>query len=299
MNQAVMNPTNFQGDKPLSAGAANLSTNPEIGQSIVAGGIRTNVQIHGQGDPVVLIHGSGPGVTAFANWRFTMPALAQKFQVFAPDMVGFGYTERPEGIRYSMDMWVAHAIDVMDALKIEAAHLVGNSFGGGLALALALKHPDRVKRLVLMGSAGLKFELTRGLDEVWGYRGTLDHMRDLLDLFAFNRNLVNEDLAKLRYEASVRPGIQEAFSSMFPAPRQRWVDALASPEAQIRELRHETLIVHGRDDQVIPLSSSIDLHRLIPKSQLHVFGQCGHWTQIEHAARFNQLLLNFFSETTA
>jgi 2-hydroxymuconate-semialdehyde hydrolase len=273
--------------------------NPEIGKSIIAGGIKTNYQDHGQGDPIFLIHGSGPGVTAYANWRLTMPVLAEKFRVIAPDMVGFGFTERPANVSYTMDMWVSHALSLMDALKIDKAHLVGNSFGGGLALALALKAPDRVHRLVLMGSAGTKFQLTDGLDAVWGYKGTLEHMKELVGLFAFNKNLVSDDLAKLRYEASIRPGFQEAFSAMFPAPRQRWVDALASDEEKIKTLAHETLIVHGRDDAIIPLQASLRLHDLIPKSQLHVFGQCGHWTQIEHSARFNQLLLNFFLEANA
>jgi 2-hydroxymuconate-semialdehyde hydrolase len=273
--------------------------NPEIGKSIIAGGIKTNYQDHGQGDPIFLIHGSGPGVTAYANWRLTMPVLAEKFRVIAPDMVGFGFTERPANVSYTMDMWVSHALSLMDALKIEKAHLVGNSFGGGLALALALKAPDRVHRLVLMGAAGTKFQLTDGLDAVWGYKGTLEHMKELIGLFAFNKNLVSDDLAKLRYEASIRPGFQEAFSAMFPAPRQRWVDALASDEEKIKILAHETLIIHGRDDAVVPLSASYRMHDLIPKSQLHVFGQCGHWTQIEHSARFNQLLLNFFLEANA
>ena len=273
--------------------------NPEIGKSIIAGGIKTNYQDHGQGDPIFLIHGSGPGVTAYANWRLTMPVLAEKFRVIAPDMVGFGFTERPANVSYTMDMWVSHALSLMDALKIEKAHLVGNSFGGGLALALALKAPDRVHRLVLMGSAGTKFQLTDGLDAVWGYKGTLEHMKELVGLFAFNKNLVSDDLAKLRYEASIRPGFQEAFSAMFPAPRQRWVDALASDEGKIKTMAHETLIIHGRDDAIIPLQASLRLHDLIPKSQLHVFGQCGHWTQIEHSARFNQLLLNFFLEASA
>ena len=273
--------------------------NPEIGKSIIAGGIKTNYQDHGQGDSIFLIHGSGPGVTAYANWRLTMPVLAEKFRVIAPDMVGFGFTERPANVSYTMDMWVSHALSLMDALKIDKAHLVGNSFGGGLALALALKAPDRVHRLVLMGSAGTKFQLTDGLDAVWGYKGTLEHMKELVGLFAFNKNLVSDDLAKLRYEASIRPGFQEAFSAMFPAPRQRWVDALASDEGKIKTMAHETLIIHGRDDAIIPLQASLRLHDLIPKSQLHVFGQCGHWTQIEHSARFNQLLLNFFLEASA
>ena len=121
-------------------------------------------------------------------------------------------------------------------------------------------------------------------------------MRGLLDIFAFNRNLVTDELARMRYEASIRPGFQEAFSSMFPAPRQRGVDSLASPEAAIRNLSHPTLVVHGREDKVIPLASSYRLMELIPRAQLHVFGECGHWTQIEHAARFNRLISDFFAE---
>ena len=121
-------------------------------------------------------------------------------------------------------------------------------------------------------------------------------MRGLLDIFAFDRTLVNDALAKLRYDASVQPGYQEAFANMFPAPRQRWVDALASDEAKLRALPHDTLIVHGREDRVIPLDSSTRLLELLPNAQLHVFGRCGHWTQIEHAARFNRLVIEHFNE---
>jgi 2-hydroxymuconate-semialdehyde hydrolase len=278
-----------------------MTTNPnaEIGKTIVANGIATNYHEHGEGPPVLLIHGSGPGVTGWANWRLTIPALATQFRVLAPDMVGFGYTERPANVDYTMDTWVSHILGFMDALGIERAHVVGNSFGGGLALALAIRAPQRVNRLVLMGSAGYAFPITEGLDRVWGYTPSLDNMRGLLDVFAYDRNLVNDELARMRYEASVRPGFQEAFARMFPAPRQRGVDGLASPEAAIRALPHETLIVHGREDKVIPLDSSYKLFDLIPKSQLHVFGQCGHWTQIEHAARFNQLVGDFFAEGAA
>lgn len=275
-----------------------MQTNPEVGKSIVAEGIRTNYHDLGEGPVVLLIHGSGPGVTAWANWRLTMPELAKRFRVIAPDMVGFGETERPAGYRYSMENWVAHLLGLLDALGVKQAHVVGNSFGGGLALALAIKAPRRVGRLALMGSAGSAFPITEGLDAVWGYSPSIERMRALLDIFAFDRTLVNEELAKLRYEASVRPGYQEAFANMFPAPRQRWVDALASPEDAIRAIGHDTLIVHGREDRVIPLAASLRLLELIPRAQLHVFGQCGHWTQIEHAARFNRLLVEHFSEAS-
>lgn len=273
--------------------------NPEIGLTIDADGIATNYHDMGEGDatPVLLLHGSGPGVTAWANWRFNLPVLAQSRRVVAPDMVGFGYTERPEGVQYNLDNWVQHGIDFLNALGLHQVDVVGNSYGGALALAIAIRHPDRVRRLVLMGAAGVDFELTPGLDAVWGYTPSLEHMRELIKTFAFNQNLVSDELAELRYRASVRPGYQEAFSAMFPAPRQRWVDALASPEAAIRAVQQETLIIHGRDDVIVPPVTSEKLFKHIDRAQLHVFGRCGHWTQIEHADRFNTLVANFLNES--
>lgn len=276
-----------------------MSQNPEIGKSIVANGIVTNYHDIGSGFPVLLIHGSGPGVSAWANWRLTIPALSPQRRVIAPDMVGFGFSERPVGIRYNLDTWVAQAIGLLDALKIDCADLVGNSFGGGLALALAIRHPTRVRRLVLMGAAGVSFPITPGLDAVWGYQPSIANMRNLLDVFAFDRTLMTDELVELRYKASIQPGFQEAFETMFPAPRQNGVESLASREEDIRALPHETLVVHGREDRVLPLSNSLTLAQWISRSQLHVFGRCGHWTQIEHAARFNQLVENFLAEADA
>jgi 2-hydroxymuconate-semialdehyde hydrolase len=272
--------------------------NPEIGLRINAGGIDTNYHDAGQGNatPLLLLHGSGPGVTAWANWRLNIPLLAEGRRVVAPDMVGFGYTERHEGIQYNLDTWVKHAIDFLDALEIEQADVVGNSYGGALALAMAIRYPQRVRRLVLMGAAGVDFELTQGLDDVWGYVPSVEGMRHLMDSFAYNKALISDELAELRYRASIRPGYQEAFAQMFPAPRQRWVDALASPEADIRALDKATLIIHGREDRIVPPVTSKRLFELIDQAQLHMFGRCGHWTQIEHAARFNKLVTDFLNE---
>ena len=274
-----------------------MNTSPEIGLSINAGGIATNYHDQGAGDPVLLLHGSGPGVSAWANWRLVIPHLAENFRTIAPDIVGFGFTERPEGIRYDMETWLKHALDFLDAMGIEKAHVVGNSFGGALSVALAIHAPERVSRLVLMGSVALEFELTEGLDLTWGYTPSLDNMRRLLDLFAYNRSLVNDELAQLRYEASMRPGVQESYAVMFPAPRQDGIRKICSQEADVKTIRHETLIIHGRDDQVIPVSCSEDLFRCIKNSQLHIFGNCGHWTQIEHNRRFNKLVTDFLLES--
>lgn len=268
---------------------------PEIGTWIDAGGIRTNVHDRGTGEPVVLLHGSGPGVSAWANWRLTLPALEPRFRVIAPDIVGFGFTERPAGITYDLGTWRRHLTDLLDAFGLASVSLVGNSFGGALALSFAIAQPERVRRLVLMGSVGLRFPITEELDLVWGYEPSIDNMRRLLDIFVHNRELVSDDLAELRYRASVRPGVQEAYRQMFPAPRQRWVDALASPEEAIASLPQPTLVVHGREDRVIPPTCSQRLFGLIPQAELHMFGRCGHWTQIEHADRFNRLVVDFLS----
>lgn len=273
-----------------------MTQNPEIGRRVHTGGFATNVHDVGSGAPVLLIHGSGPGVSAWANWRLVIPALAKGHRVIAPDMVGFGYTDRPAGIQYGMDTWVQQALDLLDALGLEQVDLVGNSFGGALAMALAIRAPQRVRRLVLMGSVGVPFAITEGLDAVWGYEPSFEAMRSIMDYFAWSRELVSDELAELRYQASIRPGFQESFAAMFPAPRQRWVDAMTSREADIRALPHETLIIHGREDKVIPLSNSLTLAEWIANAQLHVFGHCGHWTQIEHNARFNRLVGDFLAE---
>ena len=121
-----------------------MSTNPEIGERIDVGGIGTNYIVTGEGYPLILIHGSGPGVTAYANWRGVLPDFGKHFRCYAPDTLGFGYTDFPADIAgFAMDRWVAHLIGFMDALGIEKAHFIGNSYGGALTLALATHHPER------------------------------------------------------------------------------------------------------------------------------------------------------------
>ena len=282
----------FSGPTTYEYGPQAVS-NQEIGKQVVASGIVTNYHEWGSGTPVLLLHGSGPGVSAYANWRLNGPFLGQSFRVIAPDIVGFGFTERPKSIRYRLSNWVHHVLDLLNVLEISRAHIIGNSFGGALALALAVRHPDRIDRLVLMGSAGIEFELTPGLDATWGYTPSLKNMQYLLDLFAYDRTLVTDDLAQLRYEASMRPGFQESYEVMFPSPRQKSINALASDEESIRCLHHDALIVHGREDRIIPPSNSSRLFDLIPNAELHMFSQCGHWIQIERANRFNRLVNDF------
>jgi pimeloyl-ACP methyl ester carboxylesterase len=272
---------------------------PEIGKYVQAAGIQTNYHEYGSsGEPVILIHGSGPGVSAWSNWRLALPCLGERLHAFAYDQLGFGYSELPKENVYSLDGWTHHLFSFMDAVGVEQAHLVGNSMGAAVALAAAVTHPERVKKLVLMGPMGVRFPIVEGegLDAVWGYTPSVENMKHLIDIFAYDRKLVTDALAEQRYRASIRPGMQEAFSSMFPAPRQRGVDALAAYEDQLSSVQHQTLIFHGREDRVIPQSTSQQLLNILPNAQLHIFGHCGHWTQTEHAAAFNRLVRDFLTE---
>jgi len=268
-----------------------VTHSPEIGTTIEAAGLATNVH-DTLADPgagtVLLIHGSGPGVSAYANWRLNIPALRDHFRVIAPDIVGFGFTEH-DCERYNLRDWTNHVVAVLDALRIDQAHVVGNSFGGSLALAMAIHHPSRVRRLGLMGSVGAAFDITPGLDAVWGYEPSVEAMRALLEIFTYSPSPQVDELAELRYRASIRPGVWEAFSAMFPAPRQGALDALTHADGDIAGIAAPTMIFHGREDRVIPLATSLRLLELIPDAQLHVFGRCGP----EHADEFNRILIDF------
>lgn len=270
-------------------------SDPEIGKTVIAAGLKTNYLEAGHGDPVILIHGSGPGVTAYANWRFTIEPLAQKYRVLAPDIAGFGYTERKTDQQYSLDFWVRHLTEWMDAVGVKKARFIGNSFGGSLTLAIASRYPERVESFVLMGAAGVEFELTPELDAIWGYEPSIENMRKIVMSFAYDTSMMTDDLVRSRYEASVRPGYHESFSKMFEVPRQRHIKALATPDDQIRKIPHRALVVHGRDDKIVPPTNSTKLHSLLKNSDLHMFSNCGHWTQIERKNDFNKLVLDFFA----
>lgn len=144
----------------------------------------------GAGDPVLMLHGSGPGVSAWVNCRFPLGKMSANFCLIVPDMAGFGYTEIPKGATFQQSLWLDQLIALLDTLGVERVHIIGNSFGGAIALALAVHHPDRVGRVVLMGSAGVPMKLTPGLDAAWGYQPSIDNMRKILTLFAHDESLV-------------------------------------------------------------------------------------------------------------
>jgi 2-hydroxymuconate-semialdehyde hydrolase len=251
------------------------------------------------GVAVVPIHGSGPGVSAEANWRLLLESpLAAQRRIIAPDVVGFGGSSGP-GEVLDHEIRVRQLLDLLDALELPQVDVIGNSMGGGLALALAHRAPRRVRSMVLMGSVGVPFALTDGLAKVWGYRPSLDAMSELMTLFAFNQALVSEGLVRLRYEASTRPRTRAWYEAAFTEPLQQHIDAMALTDAELAAITVPALLIHGAEDKVVPLQTSLHLVGVLPRADLVVFGRCGHWTQIERSADFSRLVQEFFERVEA
>lgn len=274
-----------------------MTTTATETKTIDAGGIRTAYLEAGAGEPVLMLHGSGPGVSGTANWQFTIGPLSERFRVLAPDIVGFGATERPDEVVYSLRTWTDHVWAFLDAHRIGRTAIVGNSLGGRIALQMATDHPDRISRMVLMGSPGVGMTPTEGLAALRAYEPSHDAMRNLLkNYFAVNPDLITEELVTIRYQASIAGGAYEAYRAMFSDPRHKGSELGITAE-EVRAISTPTLLVHGREDKVVPLAVSVTMLDLLPNADLHVFSRCGHWTQIERAAEFSALVADYLERS--
>ena len=246
----------------------------------------------GEGVPVLFLHGSGSGVSAAANWWLNLPALSEHCRTIAVDLLGFGQTTAPEGTRYGIKAWVEHVVRILDALGIEKTWLVGNSLGGWIAFQFAIDHPERLAGIISMGTGGAP--RTKALASHARPEVTPAGIRKALLDFVVDPSLVSDELVDARYAAAATEGATERFQAVIAA-RDADREQLPLDLGVLSGLEIPVLLVHGREDRVIPLDRSLQLAQAIPHADLHVFSQCGHWSQVERAADFNRLVSAYLS----
>ncbi|MFJ2116699.1 MULTISPECIES: alpha/beta fold hydrolase [unclassified Streptomyces] len=260
----------------------------------------------GEGPVLVMLHGGGPGASGVSNYHQNLPALARHFRVVLPDQPGFGASYRPTeeelDERSITQITVDALCQTLDSLGIDTFHLLGNSLGGAAAIAMAQQHPDRVTRLVLMAPGGgwLPFgpTPTEGQKEMFRYYNgggpTEKKMAAFIRTMVFDHRQFGEDVVKARYEASLDES-HIAFYHRYNAAfgKRGGMDPLWR---DLHKIKAPTLLLWGRDDRTITLDGAQLMLKQIRDVQLHVFGRCGHWVQLERQREFEELVGGFLAE---
>jgi len=251
----------------------------------------------GEGHPVLFLHGSGPGATAWSNFHSNIGAFSDHFRVLLLDQPGWGESSPMEDAEGGHRQAI---IEFLDALELEKVSLVGNSLGGINALEIAMTTPERVANLITMGAPDLTIPnffspagFSLGLQAV--YRGftdrTFEVYKNLIDVMTFDDRFLTDEFVQQRLDDALKhPHHLDAFVARAAQPRAGAVNWDAQ---KLAALEHPTLLVHGRDDQVVPYEGTLRLLTMIPNSRAVLFNQCGHWAQVEKADEFNRVVIDF------
>jgi 4,5:9,10-diseco-3-hydroxy-5,9,17-trioxoandrosta-1(10),2-diene-4-oate hydrolase len=268
-------------------------------------GIR--LHYHEAGDPsldtVLLLHGGGPGASAWSNFGRTLGVLADRFHVLAVDQVGFGQSSKPTEFTKQFFAASADALaELLDTLGIARAHCVGNSLGGGTSVRLALDHPDKAGRLALMAPGGLGLNVfapdpTEGIKKLYAFGAppgpSKEKLADFLRTLVFDASMITDELVDERYKYAADPETLAAMRAMGASFMKPGAAESAMLWREAYKLRQRVLLIWGREDRVNPLDGALVGLKLIPRAQLHVFGGCGHWAMLEKFDEFNALVTQF------
>lgn len=267
---------------------------------VTVDGTRIHYHEAGAGDPLVLLHGGGPGATGWSNYNRNMPALAERFRVIVPDLPGFGLSDMKPRDQNTWEWYGPLMGRFLDVLGIERAHFVGNSLGGATTLVLALDRPEKVNRMVLMGSAGgLPMFTVAPTDAIktllYFYDGegpSKARLKGFVNQFVFDPSQVTDELIEQRMAAAMRPEIVDN-PPMRPVPGKPRLEIWR--DVRLASLPHEVMFIWGREDRVMPIDGVFVLLKQIPRARLYVLPRCGHWAQWEHAQEFNRVSAGFLA----
>lgn len=269
----------------------------------VVNGLTFTYHEAGEGEPLLLLHGSGPGVTAWSNFRDNVPVFAERFRTIAPDLPGFGGTALPALDAPYPAVAAQWILQLLDELGIGSAVFVGNSMGGAVAAELAVQAPDRVRRMALMGSGGLstglfQAEPSEGFKRLFEFLEdpTRDRMTEWIRTMVFDQSRVTDDLVEERLrnatDGDAITRMKTIFGSMFDPRRQAGHPPLWTRAATVQT---PTLLLWGRDDRMLPYDQAHFATRWLPDVELHTFARCGHWVQVERKTDFERVVTEFLT----
>jgi 2-hydroxy-6-oxonona-2,4-dienedioate hydrolase len=255
----------------------------------------------GDGDKVVvMLHGSGPGATGWANFNRNIDAVVDAgFRVLLINCPGWGKSDSVVCAESRSDFNARVVKAVIDQLNIDMITLIGNSMGGHSSVAFALTYPQSVDKLILMGggTGGISAFVpmpTEGIKRIGElYREpNLDNLNRMMQVFVYDTSDLTEDLMKARL-ANMTANPEHNVN--FVKSSQQFPKQYPDFGPRLPDIQAKTLIIWGRNDRFVPVDVAYRLNAGILNSELHVFNQCGHWAQWEHAERFNRLVLDFIT----
>jgi pimeloyl-ACP methyl ester carboxylesterase len=270
-------------------------------------GLRIHCLMAGQegAPPVLLLHGGGYD-SASLSYKQSVGPFSQYYRVFAPDWPGYGDSDKPK-MRYTTEYYVDFLSQLMDALGLEKASLVGISMGGAISLGFSLQSPQRVEKLVLVDSHGLGNEVPgRKISYVmvrlpllnklmWAILGRSRRMMkwSLRTVF-HDPQAVTSSLVDEVFQEAKKPGVGDAWRS-WQRSEIGWSSLHTNFVDKLYTLAVPTLILHGAEDTYVPVSWARRAHTLIKDSELCIFPQCGHWLTREKPTEFNHVALEFLA----
>jgi 2-hydroxy-6-oxonona-2,4-dienedioate hydrolase len=249
-------------------------------------------------ETVVMLHGSGPGASGWANFNRTIePLVNAGYRVILLDCPGWSKSDSIVCTGSRSDLNARALKAVVDALGLDKIHILGNSMGGHSAVAFTLGNPERVGKLVLMGGGTGGASLftpmpAEGIKLLQGlYRDpSIENLKKMMSVFVFDTSDLTEELFQARLDNMLkrRDHLENFVKSLEVNPKQ-----FPDFSSRLPEIRQQTLVIWGRNDRFVPMDTGLRLIAGIPNSELHIFNQCGHWAQWEHADKFNRMVLDF------
>ena len=266
---------------------------PEGNYADCANGYRMHYIDQGEGPAVVWLHGSGPGAGGHSNFKGNYPQLAaQGYRCIVLDIVGFGFSDKPDDVEYPLSFFVECAQQTLAVIGIDQCTLVGNSLGGAIAIGMALEHPQLVEKLILMAPGGLspmeEYRQMPGMQkmfQVYGSGAAVTHqvMKELLAFgLMYNPKHATDELVAERMQIMQLMNGQVMSAMAIPV----LIDRLA-------ELACPVLGFWGSNERMMPASGIMNFANNCPNLRLILVSECGHWVMVEHAAMFNRMCHDF------